>query len=96
MKLKTLKSIIANKQNNSDFAIITNLSTGEVDLLEKNIELNKKFEKYSKQIQDFFEKKQNGIIDDSDLFIETFKQPIKVIIVGAVTPDDKVCCNIPF
>ena len=84
MNLKTLKSIIANKRNNSEFAIITNLSTGEVDLLEKNIELNKKFEKYSKQIKDFFEKKQNGIIDNSDLFIETFKQPTKVIIVGAV------------
>ena len=84
MNLKTLKSIITNKRNNSEFAIITNLSTGEVDLLEKNIELNKKFEKYSKQIKDFFEKKQNGIIDNSDLFIETFKQPIKVIIVGAV------------
>ena len=84
MNLKTLKLIIANKQNNSEFAIITNLSTGEVDLLEKNIELNKKFEKYFKKIQYFFEKKQNGIIDNSDLFIETFKQPIKVIIVGAV------------
>ena len=84
MNLKTLKSIIANKRDNSEFAIITNLSTGEVDLFEKNIELNKKFEKYSKQIKDFFEKKQNGIIDNSDLFIETFKQPTKVIIVGAV------------
>ena len=84
MNLKTLKSIITNKRNNSEFAIITNLSTGEIDLFEKNIELNKKFEKYSKQIKDFFEKKQNGIIDNSDLFIETFQQPIKVIIVGAV------------
>ena len=84
MNVKTLKSIIANKRDNSEFAIITNLSTGEVDLFEKNIELNKKFEKYSKQIKDFFEKKQNGIIDNSDLFIETFKQPTKVIIVGAV------------
>lgn len=84
MNLKTLKLIIENKKNKSEFAVITNLLTGETELFEQQIPMNKKLEKYSKQINEFFENKKNGIIDGSDLFIETFKKPRKVIIVGAV------------
>ena len=84
MNLKTLKSIIKYKKNNSEFAVITNIGTGDSELFTENLIISKKFEKYSKQINKFFKNKKNGIIENSEIFIETFKKPIKLIIVGAV------------
>ena len=84
MKLETLKSIISKKENKTEFAIITNLSTGESEIFEKNKTLSKELEKYSNQINEFFKSKKNGIIDGTEIFIETYIKPIKVIIVGAV------------
>ena len=46
MNFKTLKTIIKNKKNKSEFAIIRNLATGETELFEKNLIQSKKFEKY--------------------------------------------------
>ena len=54
MKLQTLKSIIEKKKNKSEFAIITNLTTGESEIFEKNKTLSKELEKYSNQINKFF------------------------------------------
>ena len=84
MKIKTLKQIIENKKKHFEFSIITNLSTGETKIFEKDLPLDEKLEKYSKQINDFCESKKNGIIDDTNLFVETFVRPIKIIIIGAV------------
>ena len=84
MKLKTLKSIISKKENKTEFAIITNLSTGESEIFEKKKPLSKELEKYSNQINEFFNSKKNGVIDGTEIFIETYIKPIKVIIVGAV------------
>ena len=84
MKLQTLKSIIEKKKNKSEFAIITNLSTGESELFEKNKPLSKEMEVYSNNINEFFKNKKNGVIENSEIFIETYVLPIKVIIVGAV------------
>ena len=84
MKLKTLKSIISKKKNKTEFAIITNLSTGESEIFEKEKPLSKELEKYSNQINEFFKSKKNGVIDGTEIFIETYIKPIKVIIVGAV------------
>ena len=39
---------------------------------------------YSNQINDFFDLKKNGVIEGSDIFVETYTLPIKVIVVGAV------------
>ena len=36
MKLEVLQKIIKKKQNKSEFAIVTNLSTGESEIFEKN------------------------------------------------------------
>jgi len=55
MKLQTLKSIIEKKKNKSEFAIITNISTGESFIFEKNKTLDANFEKYSDEINDYFE-----------------------------------------
>ena len=84
MKLQTLKSIIEKKKNKSEFAIITNLKTGESEIFEKDKPLCKEMEVYSNQINEFFRSKKNGVIENSEIFVETYILPIKVIIVGAV------------
>ena len=84
MKLEVLKKIIKNKVNKSEFAIVTNLSTGESEIFEKDKTLSKELEKYSNQINNFFKSKKNGVIEGTEIFIETYIKPIKVIIVGAV------------
>ena len=84
MKLKILREIIKKKENKEEFAIITNISNGESCVFEKNRPLEKNFNKYSDQINSFFKSKKNGLIEGSDIFIETYIRPIKVIIVGAV------------
>ena len=84
MKLQTLKSIIEKKKNKSEFAIITNLSNGESEIFEKGNPLSKEMEVYSNQINEFFKSKKNGVIENSEIFVETYILPIKVIVVGAV------------
>ena len=84
MKIEILKSSIDNKKNNSEFAIITNIITGDVNIFKKELPLNKNLENYSSEINDFFNKKKTGVIENTELFIETFRKPTKVIVVGAV------------
>ena len=84
MKINTLEKIIKNKQNNNEFAIVTNLSTGETELFKRNTLIAKNLEKYLNQINDFFRLKKNGVIEGTEIFVETYRKPIKVIVVGAV------------
>ena len=84
MKKKLLDQIIKKKENKEEFAIITNITSGESCIFEKNKPIDKNFEKYLDQIKSYFEKKKNGIIENTDVFVETYIRPIKVIIVGAV------------
>ena len=84
MKINTLEKIIKNKQNKNEFAIITNLSTGETELFKRNTLIAKNLEKYLNQINDFFRLKKNGVIQGTEIFVETYRKPIKVIVVGAV------------
>jgi xanthine dehydrogenase accessory factor len=84
MKKKLLDEIIKKKNNNEEFAIVTNIANGESCIFEKNNRLDKNFNKYFDQINNYFDKKKNGIIENSDIFVETYIRPIKVIIIGAV------------
>jgi len=84
MKKQLLDQIIKKKENKDEFAIITNISSGESCIFEKNKPLDKNFEKYLDQIKSYFEKKKNGIIENTDFFVEAYTRPTKVIIVGAV------------
>ncbi len=84
MKKQLLDQIIKKKESKNEFAIVTNISNGESFIFEKNKPIDKNFEKYSKKIQNFFDKKKNGVIENTDIFVETYIRPIKVIIVGAV------------
>ena len=84
MKINTLKEIIKKKINKTEFAIITDLKTGESEIYEKGKQLRKDFEKYSEQINSFYNLKKNGVIEGTEIFVETYIRPIKVIVVGAV------------
>ena len=84
MQLKTLQEIIKKKENKSEFAIVTNLTTGDSEVFEKGKSLSKDFEKFTDQINVFYQSKKNGIIEGTDIFVESYIRPIKVIIVGAV------------
>ena len=84
MKKQLLVQIIKKKKNKDEFAIITNIENGESCIFEKNNPLDKNFEKYFDQINNYFEKKKNGMIENTNIFVETYIRPIKVIIVGAV------------
>ena len=84
MKKQLLGQIIKKKENKDEFAIITNIANGESCIFEKNNLLDENFNKYFDQINNYFEKKKNGMIENTNIFVETYIRPIKVIIVGAV------------
>ena len=84
MKKKLLNEIIKKKTKKIEFAIITNLENGESCIFEKNKPIEKNFEKYKEKIILQFNKKNNGIIEGTNIFVENYIQPIKIIIIGAV------------
>jgi xanthine dehydrogenase accessory factor len=84
MQIKILQEIIKKKIGKSEFAIITNLETSNSEIFELDKPISKNFEKYKDQINEFYKNKKNGIIENTNIFVETYIRPIKVIIVGAV------------
>ena len=84
MKHSQLKEIIKKKASKTEFAIVTNLENGLSEIYEPGKSLSKEFEIHKKQIDNFFKLKKNGVIEKTEIFIETYIRPIKVIIVGAV------------
>ena len=84
MKRQLLKAIIDKKDKKIEFAIITDLKNAESCIFEKDKPLDKNFEKYKDKIISQFDKKKNGIIEGTNIFVEIYIRPIKVIIVGAV------------
>ena len=84
MKKELLEKIIKRKEKKTEFAIITNLENGESCIFEKDKSLDKNFEKYKDKITSQFQKKKNGIIEETNIFVENYIRPIKVIVVGAV------------
>ena len=84
MKKELLKKIIEKKDKKIEFGIITNLENGESCIFEKNKTLNKNFIKYEDRITSQFNKKKNGIIEGTNIFVENYIRPIKIVIVGAV------------
>ena len=84
MQLKTLQEIIKKKENKSEFAIVTILATGNSEIFEKGKSLSKDFDKFTDQINTVYQSKKNGVIEGTDIFVESYIRPIKVIIVGAV------------
>ena len=84
MKHSQLKEIIKKKASKTEFAIVTNLENGLSEIYEPKKSLSKDFDSHKGQIDNFFKLKKNGIIENTEIFVETYIRPIKVIIVGAV------------
>ena len=84
MKQQLLEEIIEKKEKKIEFAIITNLENGESCIFEKDKPIDKNFEKHKEKINFQFSKKKNGIIEGTNIFVESYIRPIKVIVVGAV------------
>ena len=84
MKIETIRQTLKNKSLNKEFALITNLTNGESEIFSTGNNLSGMFSKYSEEIEKMFHLNKNGIIENSEIFVQTYKNPIKVIIVGAV------------
>ena len=84
MKTETLKEIIKKKLSKEEFAVLTNLSTGNSEIYISKKLLSKEFENYKNEIKNYYNLKKNGLISGSEIFILNYIRPIKVIIVGAV------------
>ena len=84
MKKILLEEIIKKKESKIEFAIITNLENAESCIYEKNKPLNKNFENFKDKINLQINKKKNGIVEGTNIFVENYISPIKIIIVGAV------------
>jgi len=84
MKYDILKEIISLKKEKKEFSIITDLTSATNYIYSNNHSIPESLQGYSKAIQTAFEKRSNGIIPDTSLFIDNYHLPIKVFIVGAV------------
>ena len=84
MKLEIIRETLKNKSLKKEFAVITNLINGESEIFFPGHDLSEMFSKYSEGIEKIFNLNKNGIIENSEIFVQTYKNPIKVIIVGAV------------
>jgi xanthine dehydrogenase accessory factor len=84
MKLEIIRETLKNKSLKKEFALITNLINSESEIFFPGHDLSEMFSKYSKEIEKIFNLNKNTIIENSEIFVQTYKNPIKVIIVGAV------------
>ena len=84
MKTETLKEIIKKKSSKEEFAVLTNLSTGNSEIYISKKLLSKEFENYKNEIKNYYNLKKNGLISGTEIFILNYIRPIEVIIVGAV------------
>ena len=84
MKIETIRKTLKNKSLKKEFALITNLINGESEIFFPGHDLSEMFSRYSEEVEKIFNLNKNGIIENSEIFVQTYKNPIKVIIVGAV------------
>ena len=84
MKIEIIREILKNKSLKKEFALMTNLNNGESEIFFPGKNLSGMFSKYSREIEKTFRLNKNGIIENSEIFVQIYKNPIKVIIVGAV------------
>ena len=84
MKKDVLNEIIEKKKQKIELAIVTYIECGESFVFIKDKPINDNFKKYSEKINFHFDNKKNGIIEDTNIFIEIYIRPIQIFIVGAV------------
>ena len=84
MKIKTLQEILKNKSLKREFAVLTNLKTGDSEIFLPNQNLKGIFSEYKDEIEKIFNSSKSNILQNEEIFVQTIKNPIKVVIVGAV------------
>ncbi len=84
MKIKTLREILKNKSLKREFAVLTNLKTGDSEIFLPNQNLKGIFSEYKDEIEKIFNSSKSNILENEEIFVQTIKNPIKVVIVGAV------------
>ena len=84
MKIETIRQTLKNKSLKKEFALITNLNNGESEIFFPGNNPSGMFSKYLEEIEKIFHLNKNCIIENSEIFVQTYKNPIKVIVVGAV------------
>ena len=84
MKIEILREIIKKNASNDQFAVITNITNGNSEIFELGKPLSKEFENYKREIENHYNLKKNGIIKNTQIFIENHIKPVEVIILGAV------------
>ena len=91
MQKNILQESINLKKEKKEFSIITNLSTAKNYIYCPDTKMHEDLQNFSKAIDLAFKKKTNGIIDDTQLFVENYHRPIQVVIVGAVHIAQYLC-----
>ncbi len=84
MKQSLLKEIIELKKQKKEFAILTDISNATSEIYTKDKSLSANFNKNLLDIKKYYDEKKNGVIENTNIFIESYILPINVIIVGAV------------
>ena len=84
MKIEILKEIIIKNSSKERFAVLTNIKDGNSEIFELGKPLSKEFINYKKDIENYYNLKKNGIINETQIFIDNHIKPIEVIIIGAV------------
>ena len=84
MKQSLLKEIIELKKQKKEFAILTDISNATSEIYTQDKSLSAYFNKNLLDIKKYYDEKKNGVIENTNIFIETYILPINVIIVGAV------------
>ena len=84
MKQSLLKEIIELKNQKKEFAILTDISNSTSEIYTQDKSLSANFNKNLLDIKKYYDEKKNGVIENTNIFIETYILPINVIIVGAV------------
>ena len=84
MKQSLLKEIIELKKQKKEFAILTDISNATSEIYTQDKLLSAYFNKNLLDIKKYYDEKKNGVIENTNIFIETYILPINVIIVGAV------------
>ena len=73
MKHSILEKIVDLKKQKKEFAIVTDLKNSNSTVYKLDEDLDEDFIQYKDQIDSFFKSKNNGVIDGTDIFVETYK-----------------------
>jgi xanthine dehydrogenase accessory factor len=91
MQKNILQEALRLKKEKKEFSIITNLENSKNYIYQPETILPQEMNIFSNAISSAFQKRTNGILKDTKIFIENYHRPIQVIIVGAVHIAQYVC-----